>query len=224
MDGAIRAVTRVFDALCASPFATRIGDTHQVATCTRTAVDRYRPDDLSRAPGEQTRTWRDRHDHAHRPRWIGLRPRNARHGRERGSASGQMQKLSAGKFHNTPLEMPVKGPSLRLDIGGLDHFAPLLGLVSDELSGVGRKAWKCSATQFGEARLHIGVCEGRVDLVVELVDDFSRRVLGRADAKPNARLVPWHKFVYGRDVRQCVRARRGGYCKRAQSASFDILN
>src|SRR5262245_27967693 len=50
MGGAIGAVTRVFDALCASPFATRMGDTHHVATCTRTAVDRYRPDDLARAP------------------------------------------------------------------------------------------------------------------------------------------------------------------------------
>ena len=32
-------------------------------------------------------------DQAHRPRRIGLRPRDARHGRERGSARGQMQKL-----------------------------------------------------------------------------------------------------------------------------------
>src|SRR5215831_19305966 len=73
MGGAVGAVTRVFDALCASPFATRMGDTHHVATCTRTAVDRYRPDDLARAPGEQTRTLkiehaarRERHDDAHR--------------------------------------------------------------------------------------------------------------------------------------------------------------
>ena len=36
---------------------------------------------------------------AHRPRWIGLRPSNMRHGRQRGSARGQMQKISAGKFH-----------------------------------------------------------------------------------------------------------------------------
>ena len=36
---------------------------------------------------------------AHRPRRIGLRPRDARHGRQRGSARCQMQKLSAGKFH-----------------------------------------------------------------------------------------------------------------------------
>jgi hypothetical protein len=30
---------------------------------------------------------------------LGLRHRNARHRRQRGSAGGQMQKISAGKFH-----------------------------------------------------------------------------------------------------------------------------
>ena len=42
-------------------------------------------------------------DDAHRPRRIGLRPSEARDGRERGSARGQMQKLSSvGKFHFAP--------------------------------------------------------------------------------------------------------------------------
>src|SRR5215472_2265654 len=41
-------------------------------------------------------------DQAHRPRWIGLRPSQARNGWERGSARGQMQKISAGKFHFEP--------------------------------------------------------------------------------------------------------------------------
>src|SRR5205823_2319878 len=46
-------------------------------------------------------------DDAHRPRRIGLRPSDPRHGRERGSARCQMQKLpSARKFH--------RGPSLLL--------------------------------------------------------------------------------------------------------------
>src|SRR5262245_43914314 len=38
-------------------------------------------------------------DNAHRPGRIGLRPSEARYGRQRDSARGQMQKLSAGKFH-----------------------------------------------------------------------------------------------------------------------------
>src|SRR5262245_17762020 len=39
---------------------------------------------------------------AHRPRRIALRPRDPRDGRQRGSARGQMQKISAGKFHFEP--------------------------------------------------------------------------------------------------------------------------
>src|SRR5262245_27546636 len=40
------------------------------------------------------------HDQTHRPRRIGLRLRDARDGRQRGSARCQMQKISAGKFHD----------------------------------------------------------------------------------------------------------------------------
>src|SRR5262245_25925357 len=40
---------------------------------------------------------------SHRPRRIGLRSCNTRHGRQRGSAGGQIQKISAGKFHGLPL-------------------------------------------------------------------------------------------------------------------------
>src|SRR5262245_9574305 len=41
-------------------------------------------------------------DQSHWPRWIGLRPSSPQRGRQRGSACGQMQKLSAGKFHFEP--------------------------------------------------------------------------------------------------------------------------
>jgi len=50
--------------------------------------------------GHSTR--RKGHDRAHRPGRIGLRPRSARHARQRGSARGQMQKFAAGKFHHLP--------------------------------------------------------------------------------------------------------------------------
>jgi hypothetical protein len=42
---------------------------------------------------------RHRHDPAHSPRRIGLRPSRARNGRESGSARRQMQEFSACKFH-----------------------------------------------------------------------------------------------------------------------------
>ena len=53
----------------------------------------YARDEVYVAPGCEGR------NQTHWPRRIGLRPCDPRHGRERGSARGQMQKLSAGKFH-----------------------------------------------------------------------------------------------------------------------------
>jgi len=50
---------------------------------------------MSAASGE----WRDQ---THRSRRIGLRPCDARNCRQRGRACGQMQKISAGKFHFEP--------------------------------------------------------------------------------------------------------------------------
>jgi hypothetical protein len=48
----------------------------------------------------RTASGREANNDAHRSRWIGLHPSNMRHGRQRGSAGGQMQKLpSVGKFH-----------------------------------------------------------------------------------------------------------------------------
>src|SRR5262245_32199603 len=41
-------------------------------------------------------------DNADRPRRVGLCACNARDGRQRGSAGGQLQKISAGKFHVGP--------------------------------------------------------------------------------------------------------------------------
>src|SRR5262249_20040483 len=62
---------------------------------------------------------READDDAHRPRRIGLRPREPRHRRQRGSARGQREKISTGKFH---FESPSPFPSL------------------DHLVGVGRAA------------------------------------------------------------------------------------
>jgi hypothetical protein len=38
-------------------------------------------------------------DNTHRPRRVALRPGDPRHGRQRGSARGQMKEFAAGKFH-----------------------------------------------------------------------------------------------------------------------------
>src|SRR5262245_26275346 len=79
--------------------------------------------------------------------------------------------------------------SLCLDVGRPDHLAPLLGLLGNVFAEVGGRAWKHSATKVGKARLHLGIVESRVDLLVELVDDFGRRGLRCAEAVPNTPLV-----------------------------------
>src|SRR5262249_13850776 len=72
--------------------------------------------------------------------------------------------------------------------------------------------------------LDFRVGERGIDLPVELVDDFGRRVSRRANSLPAGRLVARHKFADGRDVGQRLRARRGGYCERAQPVSPDIFD
>src|SRR5262249_2472114 len=62
-----------------------------------------------------------------------------------------------------------------------------------------------------------------IDLLVERLDDLSRRVFRHADAEPETRLIARHKLSHGRDVRQYVQARLGRHRERAQPASPDIL-
>src|SRR5262245_14576175 len=94
----------------------------------------------------------------------------------------------------------------------LPHFSVSLRNVFAEVGG---RTWKHSATKVGKPRLDFGIGKGSVDLLVELLDDLGRRGLRRADAEPSARLVARHELAHCRNVRQCVRARRGGDCERA---------
>src|SRR5262249_48982284 len=57
--------------------------------------------------------------------------------------------------------------SLRLDIGSPDHLAPLLGVVGDELTELGRRARKHRAAEVGKACFQPGIGEARIDLDVE---------------------------------------------------------
>jgi hypothetical protein len=56
--------------------------------------------------------------------------------------------------------------SLRLDVRRLDHLAPFLGLVGDELTEIGGREREHVATEIGNPRLHIGVGKSSVDLLV----------------------------------------------------------
>src|SRR5262249_59376490 len=67
--------------------------------------------------------------------------------------------------------------SVRLDVEGPDDLAPLFGFVGDELAKVGGREREHVATQVGKPRLHLGIGEASVDLLVELLDDLGRRGL-----------------------------------------------
>src|SRR5262249_49571440 len=63
---------------------------------------------------------REWHNDAHRSRGIGLRPSEARRGRQRGSTRGQMQKISTGKFHRAGSRDYLAKPN------GRDNTTPLI--------------------------------------------------------------------------------------------------
>jgi len=112
--------------------------------------------------------------------------------------------------------------SICLDACELHHLAPLLGFVGDQLAKVGGRPDEHRAAHVRKPRLQLRVGEGRVDLRVELRNDFGGRSHWCADAIPCARLVIGHELTHGRDAGQRVRARGGGYRERAQPASPDI--
>src|SRR5262245_40788040 len=91
--------------------------------------------------------------------------------------------------------------SLRLDAGQLDHLAPLLGVVGDELTELGRRARKHRAAEVDKACFQPGIGEARIDLDVELVNDSGWRVFRRMHADPLAPLEARHEIANGRDVR-----------------------
>src|SRR5262245_59364241 len=71
----------------------------QVTQCKRDAAIRHIHHVDEACCNVYTSAWGKAGNKAYRPRWIGLRPCDARDGGQRGSARGQKQKFSAGKFH-----------------------------------------------------------------------------------------------------------------------------
>jgi hypothetical protein len=80
--------------------------------------------------GTSPRCRRESHD-AHRPRRIGLRSRDPRPRRQRGSASREAQKISAGKFH---IEPPFTSFDHLVGAGEQCHAG-----IAGPLSGANRK-------------------------------------------------------------------------------------
>src|SRR5438132_1351002 len=104
-----------------------------VAAGSRTVVDDERLTEPLREPltyqacrDVRTASGREANNDAHRPRRIGLRPSYARNSRERGSARGQIQKISAGKFHlNLPSHHSITSSAMASRDGGTSRPSAL---------------------------------------------------------------------------------------------------
>src|SRR5262249_39635048 len=70
------------------------------------------------------------------------------------AATGKLprQRFSATKRYG--ISCPIRG-SVRLDARELDHLAPLLGLVDNQLAELGRRSRQRRAAEVGEARPHL---------------------------------------------------------------------
>src|SRR5262249_26799204 len=173
----------------------------------------------------------ERHDPMYRPCRIGLRPYDARDGRQRGSNTCQTQKLTAEKFHCAPLRklraarqagcrtdaarsigvskgkrtQRVSSRSIRLGARELHHHGPLLRFIADEGAEVGGLSGQHHAPKLGYPRLPPGIGRAGIDLLVELVDGFGWGVLRRADAIPGACLVTRHDIANAWQLRQRLR-------------------
>src|SRR5262249_43405166 len=60
--------------------------------------------------------------------------------------------------------------SIRFDAQELHDLTPFLGFVGDELGEVRGREREHGTTEVGKPRLHLGIGEAGVDLLVELVD------------------------------------------------------
>src|SRR5262245_1638623 len=92
---------------------------------------------------------------------------------------------------------PLQRPSLRLRTGKIDDLAPFFRFFGHELPELGGRHWEHVGTQVAEPRFESRIGEGRVDLLVEQVDDLRGRVLRCAHALKRAGLEAGHEVAHG---------------------------
>ena len=76
---------------------------------------------------------------------------------------------------------------IRFDIGRPDHLGPFFGFLNDELAEIVGRARHLDAAQIGDPRFHFRIGQGRVDLLVEDLDDIGGRALGTP--------IPYHELI-----------------------------
>src|SRR5215813_11123748 len=111
--------------------------------------------------------------------------------------------------------------SVRLDVRGPDHLAPLLGVVDNELAKLGGRGCIGLQAQIDEPRLELRAGERLIHQLIEDGDDLRRRVRRRADSLPTARLVARHKFADRWNVRQYL---DGFGCRHSQGSQLTCLD
>src|SRR5262249_46545464 len=114
---------------------------------------------------------------------------------------------------------PPQSALMPVNLTTLPHFS-----VSSAISLPKSAEVQHRAAQLRKSRLHLGIVESRVDLLIELVDDLDRRGLRCADAETETRLEPRQKPSRGRDIRKYAQARPGAPWERAQPPSFNTPN
>src|SRR2546427_236221 len=118
----------------------------------------------------------------------------------------------------------VLGDKLRIVMSSIMRWRRgEIGLVSDELAEVGGGTGKNRTAEIAEPSLYLGVGEAGIGLLVELLDNLGGRVLGRAEAIHEARLVARDELAHGRHVRQRLRPRRSGHHQNSELAGPDVL-
>src|SRR5947209_7174041 len=106
--------------------------------------------------------------------------------------------------------------SICLSSRELDHLGPLLNVVGDVPSKVGRRASEQGRTaEVGKLSPDLWIGESSVDLIVELYDDFNGRFARSADTEPRGDLVTRQEIANGRHIGQRLGTRRRGHCQRA---------
>src|SRR5262245_42958557 len=68
------------------------------------------------------------------------------------------------------IELVISG-SVHLGAGEPNHLGPFLGICGDKRAEVSGRACKHRVAEISDPRLHLGIGETRIDLLVELVDD-----------------------------------------------------
>src|SRR5262249_42062084 len=125
----------------------------------------------------------------------------SRRGRRRGFAMHSLR-LQARVAVRNLWNVPPRTGSLGLEAGELHHLGPFFGFVGDEVAEVGGRARESRAAQVGNQRRDLGVSEGSVYLLVQLVDDFGGSVPGSTEAAPETCLETRQEGAQGRDLGQ----------------------